>query len=299
MRKTAIIIAIQMLISPILLAQVPLERDDRKIPADSERTGRQDRENPLNSDRDSRIREKIGPASNQINEVAAPTPAVTLQNGEQGVSTQPTTSSGQIAGSVTLSWEDPDNPPGSVRAYRIFEKIGPVYREVAEVAAPTRTVTLQNVGVGAHTYVATAVGQMPSSESNYSAKLSLVIGQPQLSAEVSEAGWRKPGVMFVELTLTNNGPGDGWNIDCGSYLFKTLLGTGDVSLISSQLLPIENIGVGDSAIIHFQYHVPDTVIAFSITEVGTVEDAAGTHYSFALTQGVVAQEIDLGIPDPY
>ncbi len=84
---------------------------------------------------------------------------------------------------LKLAW-DP-KPAGDTRtSTRIYEKVGTTYTQVAEVQEPATTVTLTNVAIGTHTYVARAWnGQQESVDSN--SVQSVILQAPQAPTTVT------------------------------------------------------------------------------------------------------------------
>jgi hypothetical protein len=92
----------------------------------------------------------------------------------------------------------------------------------------------------------------------------------------------------LTLQLTNNGDGSAQNIKITSVSVRTLVGTGSVTL-SSPATPISvgGLAAGASGTVTLTLNAPTTVKEYSITEQGTVQDAAGNTYSFSISQAVL------------
>jgi len=111
-------------------------------------------------------------------------------------------------------------------------------------------------------------------------------GPPSLSGSILSQQ-DVSGTLTLNLQLTNTGTSDAQNILINQLSFRTLGGTGTVTLASSAL-PISagNISVGSSAPVTLTLNVPATVTRFSMTEGGTLQNATGTTYNFSIAQSV-------------
>jgi len=117
-----------------------------------------------------------------------------------------------------------------------------------------------------------------------------VVGKPGVSGKIISKAWKSPGIMFVNLQLTNTGKGIGRNIKIKQVVPRTLSGTGTVTYNTtlSPGLPytIGDLDVGASTTVGLYLNVPSMVTKFSITENGTVQDIVGTTLNYSTGQAV-------------
>jgi hypothetical protein len=115
-------------------------------------------------------------------------------------------------------------------------------------------------------------------------------GTPVVAGKIVDHGASSPGVVGVDLQLTDTGTGIAQNIDIAQLLFRTLHGRGTVTYNAtlSGALPVSTglLGVGQNTSIRLYLNVPRTVSRFSIIESGTVQDGIGTNYNFSIEQAV-------------
>lgn len=94
--------------------------------------------------------------------------------------------------------------------------------------------------------------------------------------------------MTLGLQLTNTGVGPAQAITVSQVSFRTISGTGTVTLAAPALpLAVGALGAGGSTTASLTLNVPSTVKQFSLTEQGTMQDLAGASYSFAIAQTVI------------
>jgi hypothetical protein len=118
--------------------------------------------------------------------------------------------------------------------------------------------------------------------------VTVILGQPRLTGTISGKGWNSKGILYLDLTLTNTGSGNARNISIASLPLRALLGTGVLTLNSPALpIAVGNIDVGGSIVLRLLLNVPATITRFSITETGSVQDVAGTKFSFSMAQAVI------------
>lgn len=95
----------------------------------------------------------------------------------------------------------------------------------------------------------------------------------------------------MDLQLTNNGSGVAENLTLSSLAFRTLLGTGTITLNTalSPAIPasLGTLNVGASQTIRLYLSGPTTVTRFVLTENGAVNDVAGNPYTYSSSQSVV------------
>lgn len=120
------------------------------------------------------------------------------------------------------------------------------------------------------------------------ANVTVVVGRPRIAGKIAATSVQAAGVRTVDLMLTNNGTGGARDLKVSQVLFKTLSGSGAVTLVSPVLpVMIGNLDVGASTTLRLTLNVPATVTRFSITEGGTLKDVGGTSFSFSLAQSVI------------
>jgi len=116
-------------------------------------------------------------------------------------------------------------------------------------------------------------------------------GQPVLSGSIPGQGTLSSGTFFADFRLTNTGSGPAENIRINQLPVRTLAGTGTVTY-DAALSPALPIAAGDLAAgafttIRLYFSVPSTVTRFSITENGTLQDAAQTTLNFSMSQSII------------
>ena len=115
-------------------------------------------------------------------------------------------------------------------------------------------------------------------------------GEPQLTAKTIGSGTTN-GNFYEDVQIVNTGTGVTRNLTISSVTFKTLLGTGSVTLNTalSPGLP-DNLGsfnVGATATVRLYLNVPVGVTRFLMSETGTVGDVTGKTFSFSSAQAVI------------
>ena len=115
-------------------------------------------------------------------------------------------------------------------------------------------------------------------------------GVPRIAVAALDTGTTN-GNFFVDLQLTNNGSGVAENLTLSSLAFRTLLGTGTITLNTalSPAIPasLGTLNVGASQTIRLYLSGPTTVTRFVLTENGAVNDVAGNPYTYSSSQSVV------------
>jgi hypothetical protein len=114
---------------------------------------------------------------------------------------------------------------------------------------------------------------------------------PSLSGTVTGLGLHSSGAIFIDLQLKNSGTGSARNIQINQIQLRTLSGSGTVTY-NSTLSPMLPLSVGDLTAgaftsITLYFNVPSTVLRFSMTENGTLQDSGGTNLSFSIAQAVI------------
>jgi hypothetical protein len=152
-------------------------------------------------------------------------------------------------------------------------------------------------GVPGHTYAfysqaTDLVGNVEATHTSPDASTSVPVGAscngaPSIAGSVASNSLSGTAETLT-LQLTNNGVGNAQNIKINSVSARTLSGTGSVTL-SSPATPIivGALAAGASVTETLTLNAPATVKEFSITEAGTVQDAAGNTYSFSIAQAII------------
>jgi hypothetical protein len=111
-------------------------------------------------------------------------------------------------------------------------------------------------------------------------------GRPSIAGSVTSKS-RNGVTERLTLQFRNTGIGNARNVSLNGIVFRTLAGTGSVTL-SGPRLPISLGGpaAGASTAVTLTLTVPATVREFSINEIGTVSDEANNHYQFSIGQTV-------------
>lgn len=128
-----------------------------------------------------------------------------------------------------------------------------------------------------------------SATGNFSVTVNL--GTPRIAGSIAAKGRDASGNYYVDLRLTNTGDGHARNVRINVLAFRTLSGTGTVSyntaLSGALPLMVGSLDVGASNIVRLYLNLPSTVTRFSITEGGTLQNVAGTSFSFSTAQSVI------------
>ncbi|MGI8671858.1 MAG: endonuclease/exonuclease/phosphatase family protein, partial [Luteitalea sp.] len=110
-------------------------------------------------------------------------------------------------------------------------------------------------------------------------------GAPRVVAQV--AG-RSAGAATVDVRFINAGAGNAFDVVVDSVAFRTLAGTGTVTLAGPALpLSLGVLAPGSGVTRTLQLNVPATVTRFAIAEGGAYQTAAGAAQRFSSTQAVI------------
>jgi hypothetical protein len=121
-----------------------------------------------------------------------------------------------------------------------------------------------------------------------SSSVSVILGQPRLYIRATGQGRLSSGGFYVDLQFTNTGTGNARNLSPAQFTFRTLSGSGNVSMNSPALpMLLGSLDVNASTTIRLLLIVPTTVGRFGIVENGTVNDVAGTGFTFSASQAVI------------
>jgi hypothetical protein len=112
-------------------------------------------------------------------------------------------------------------------------------------------------------------------------------GTPSLSGAINVVS-NSNGTLSLNLQLTNIGSSDALNTVLNKLAFRTLGGTGNVALLSPALpVTVGTIGVGNTITVPLTLTIPTTLMKFSVTEAGTIQDGAQNTYNFSIGQNVI------------
>lgn len=121
--------------------------------------------------------------------------------------------------------------------------------------------------------------------------VTVIVAPPRLRAVVAGRARDSAGNFFVELLVTNDGPGHARNVSIASLVLRTLAGVGAVTHnpVPGGPLPLQvgSIDAGSSQTVRLYLNVPANVLRFAITENGTMQDLAGGTLSFSFGQAVI------------
>jgi hypothetical protein len=114
-------------------------------------------------------------------------------------------------------------------------------------------------------------------------------GPPRIEAKVVRQSWFDPGVLQVELALSNTGSGAAEYIEINDIAMRTLAGSGAVGL-SFPSFPYNFIGSlapGASTTLILYFGVPQGVRRFSVAETGRLLDSFGRPLRFSISQSII------------
>jgi hypothetical protein len=116
-------------------------------------------------------------------------------------------------------------------------------------------------------------------------------GRPDFIAQIVNQEAVAPGVVGIDLRLTNTGVGTARNLTLNAITPRVLTGTGTVTLNTalSPSLPFvtPNVDVGSYITVRLTFNVPSTVKRFSVSETGNVTDINGVLYAYSQAQAVI------------
>lgn len=151
-------------------------------------------------------------------------------------------------------------------------------------------------GAVGHTYafysIATdLVGNMEGTKTSAEALTSVTAagpcGPPSLSGQLSNVSQSGTTVTGT-LTLTNTGFTAAQTVNINQMTFRTLSGSGTVTLASPALPAAEGpLAIGAQTTVPLTLNVPTTVIRFSLTESGNLQDGSGNNYNYSMAQTVI------------
>jgi len=121
---------------------------------------------------------------------------------------------------------------------------------------------------------------------NNVAPTTTLVANPSLSAHIVSAT-KSGNTVQIVLSLTNVGSGSAQYIFLNQIAVRALGGSGSPAYVSPSLpVSVGGLGIGQSTTVTLTITVPTTVPKLSLTEQGSVQDAAGNLYQFSLSQVV-------------
>jgi hypothetical protein len=152
------------------------------------------------------------------------------------------------------------------------------------------------IGTVGHTYsfysiatdlVGNIEGSKTTAEASTSVTASGPCGAPSLSGQLSNIV-QSGTTVTPTLTLTNVGFTAAQAVNINQMTFRTLSGSGTVTLTSPAVPAAEGpLGIGASMNVPVTLNVPTTVTRFSMTERGTIQDSSGNTYNYSMAQTVI------------
>jgi hypothetical protein len=123
------------------------------------------------------------------------------------------------------------------------------------------------------------------------ASVTVALGTPRLNGTVAGKGRDGSGTFYADVQITNNGTGNARAVRINQLPLRTLSGTGAVTynaaLSGALPLTLGSLDVGASTTVRLYFTVPPTVMRFSMTESGTLQDVAGTSYAYSQAQSLM------------
>jgi cephalosporin-C deacetylase-like acetyl esterase len=109
---------------------------------------------------------------------------------------------------------------------------------------------------------------------------------PRLTASVTNKGMQG-AQYFVDLTITNSGPGTSLGTSVQTLTLRTLSGTGTITSATSLPVSFGDLPAAGAQTVRLFLNAPASVTRFSITESGSLTSGVGTSLTFSLSQAVV------------
>jgi len=117
--------------------------------------------------------------------------------------------------------------------------------------------------------------------------VNVIVGTASITNSITGKGVDASGNYYVDLKLTNTGTGNAFNLAITESSFKTLTGTGSVSLLNPGSIVVGNLEAGASTTVRILLNRPVTVKRFSFTEAMTFNDVTGVNFSASASQSVI------------
>jgi hypothetical protein len=116
----------------------------------------------------------------------------------------------------------------------------------------------------------------------------VILGQPRLYIRAIAQGRLASGAFYLDLQFTNTGNGNARNLSISQFTFRTLSGSGNVSVFPSGTpAQVASLEVNASTTMRVLLTVPSSVFRFGIAETGRVNDVATIGFSFSASQTVI------------
>jgi hypothetical protein len=130
-------------------------------------------------------------------------------------------------------------------------------------------------------------GGKTSAEASTTVNGATSCGAPSLSGQVSNVS-RSGTTVTLNLQLTNTGFTAAQAVNINQMTFRTLSGSGTVTLASPMLPAAEGpLGIGASMTVPVTLNVPTTVTRFSMTEGGNLLDNLSSNYGYSIAQTII------------
>lgn len=130
-------------------------------------------------------------------------------------------------------------------------------------------------------------GAKTTAEASTSVTASGPCGAPSLSGQLSNVV-QSGTTVTATLTLSNTGFTAAQAVNINQITFRTLSGSGAVTLASPTLPAAEGpLAIGASMTVPLTLNVPATVTRFSMTESGNLQDGSGKNYNYSMAQTVI------------
>jgi VCBS repeat-containing protein len=117
--------------------------------------------------------------------------------------------------------------------------------------------------------------------------VNLIVGTISISNSITGKGVDASGNYYVDLTITNTGTGYAMNLAITESSFRTLTGTGTVSLLNPGSIAAGNLEAGTSTTIRILLSRPVSVKRFSFTQNMTFTDVTGVKLSTSSSQAII------------
>jgi len=117
--------------------------------------------------------------------------------------------------------------------------------------------------------------------------VNVIVGTVSIANSITAKGVDASGNYYVDLKLTNMGTGNALNLAITEATFRTLTGTGSVSLLNPGTIMVGNLAAGASTTIHILLNRPVSVKRFSFTQNMSFEDVTGATFSTAALQTII------------
>jgi VCBS repeat-containing protein len=117
--------------------------------------------------------------------------------------------------------------------------------------------------------------------------VNVIVGTVSITNSITAKGVDTLGNYYVDLKLSNTGTGNAMNLAITEAAFRTLTGTGSVSLLNPGTITVGNLAAGESTTIRILLVRPVTVKRFSFTQTMTFSDVTGVNFSASASQTVI------------